>query len=114
MSDENVEAIKELLEQLVEHRRPEKLNVLERHAQTIMVGLVTVGIVWMSASISSTNADVQVLKAQNAHMTLQIADLKELVKLSRAGFVQRAEFNAHARENERRISVLEKRLEIMP
>lgn len=95
-----LQQVKEILQELVEHRRGEKGSVMERHAQTIMAGLVTVGIVWMSASISGTNSDVKVLQQQ-------VEDLKTLVTFATSSYVTRAEFEAHARELERRMGTVE-------
>jgi predicted RNase H-like nuclease (RuvC/YqgF family) len=103
-----LQQVKEILEELVEHRRGEKGSVMERHAQTIMAGLVTVGIVWMSASISGTNSDVKVLQVQNETLQAQVEDLKNLVSFSTTNYVSRLEFDTHVRDVNRRISVLER------
>lgn len=104
------EEIKDLLKEIVEHRKDEKGTVLERHAQTLILGLVTIGIVFVASSITSQNADIRVLQAQNANLVEQVKDLKELVLLSKNNFVSRGEYQLYIRSAERRISVLEEKM----
>jgi len=94
----------------VEHRKGERGTILERHAQTIMVGLVTVGIIFVSSSITNQNADIKVLQVQNENLVRQMRDLKELVVLSRNNYVSRSEYQAHIEENARRINALEHKI----
>jgi hypothetical protein len=99
MSDDFAK-IETLLTNLVEHRKSERGTVIERHAQTIMVGLVTIGIVFVSNSITSQNADIKVLQSQ-------VVDLKEFVRATANKFVTTAEFEIHKAELERRVNKLE-------
>lgn len=108
----DIDDIKELLREIVEHRKGERGTVIERHAQTIMVGLVTVGIIWVSSSVSNTNAEIQVLKVQNNSLSMQFADLKDLVTLNNRNLISRSEFDSHTRELERRLGRIEKHVQI--
>lgn len=79
----------------------DKLTVIERHAQTIMVGLVTVGIIFVSTSITNQNADIKVLQSQ-------VQDLKEFVRQTQGGYVTTSEFEIHQQEINRRLQHLER------
>lgn len=106
----NDEQFEKLLESLAERRTP--AGVVERHAQTVMVGLVTIGIIWMSSSISNTNADVKVLTVQNEVMSAQIADLNLLIREDRSKYVPFTVYDEHLREHNRRFTRLERHMEV--
>ena len=78
---------------------------MERHAQTIMVGLVTVGIIFVSSSILGQNADIRVLQAQ-------VKELRDFVVRNERSFITQSEFNIHQRENDRRFKALEKHINL--
>lgn len=107
MTQEETNELRALFRDVVEVAKRDRGSVLERHAQTIMVGLVTIGIVWMSSSISGTSADVRVLQAQNQAMSAQITDMKETLNRLYDGLVTRTEFEQHNKEIDRRLRFLE-------
>ena len=105
--------IRKLLTEIIESTS-NRGTILERHAQTIMVGLVTIGIVFVSTSISNQNAEIKVLQAQNNNLHSEMKDLKELVRLGRNNYITRGEYLSHVQENERRIRALESKLNATP
>lgn len=100
VENEDLDKIERILSKLVENRKPERQGVVERHAQTIMVGLVTLGIVFVGGSITNQSADIKVLQVQGAHMKQTITEIRDF--LSADVFVTQQEFRAHNSEINRR------------
>jgi Tfp pilus assembly protein PilN len=103
--------LREVLEAIVEHRQSDKSTVLERHAQTILVGLVTVGIIFVSSSITSQNADIKVLQVQNSALVRQMAEVKRIVTATSQRYVTQGEFSFHADEVHRRLTRAEQHIQ---
>lgn len=93
-----MDRVEQLLTKIVEHRKPERFTVIERHTQTLVMSLLTVGIIWLATNSVTTSSDVKVLQVQvnSMHRLLENDD-----------GVRRLEFDAHKTEMERRLIRLE-------
>lgn len=100
---EELKRVELLLEKLIEHRKPERYGVIERHAQTLVMSLLTVGIVWLANNSVTTSSDVKVLQ-------VQVESMHRL--LERDDSVSRGEFAAHIENNDRRLKRLEDHVQI--
>ena len=67
-------------------------TAVERHAQTILVALITAGIVFVATRTIQGGEDATELKTQVSYLSLQITELRADVKSMQAGYVRADQF----------------------
>ncbi len=86
----------------------EKRAGIERHVQTIMVGLITAGILWMATSVWSTGTVVARMDERVNGIAAQMRQLSDAVRSASDTAMPRSEARQRFGDVERRLDNIEK------
>ena len=104
------------LEKIIENHAADELNKLdglskekpsglEKHAQTILVSIITATLLFVASFIYNNNKDVSNLAIKLEVVTTQIAKLENKIDLLSSNYVTKTDFN----EPDKRVRVVEQR-----
>lgn len=121
MHDDDITEIKKMLEGAIErrmHMGGRSTSAWERHAQTVAVGLVMVGILWVGNSIQNLGLGQAENNTKVSLLELQVSKLNESVKENGLKYVTRLEYESSTNnykfilsEYRKRITTLESKIE---
>lgn len=83
----------------------EKPSALEKHAQTILVSIITATLLFVASFIYNNNKDVSNLAIKLEMVTTQISKLETKIDLLSSNYVTKSDFN----ELDKRVRVVEQR-----
>lgn len=81
-------------------------SITERHIQTILVGLITLGILWVAQSVSASRTDIARLEEKVNNLQTQIVD----IKVSANDRYRSGDAAKDFRIRDARLDILEKRI----
>ena len=80
---------------MVERRISEQKSSLERHVQTILVTLITAGIVWIVTDRMSADKSLQAASLKLEYVSEQISALRAEIRLLQNNYVRQEQFADH-------------------
>lgn len=83
----------------------ERLGVWEKHAQTIMLTIVTAALAFTGNFMWKVNSQLSEIMVENKHLSMQVAEIKGQIAAMQNAYITRPEFNSYVeriRELERR------------